>query len=967
MKRQLFLLLILISSSLMQLVKAQVTPVVSTVDSPTWYYIESAKNSTVANLGTTAFQDFKDYVIYSPATDGKVLYRKITYTDSEKWAIVNVGGVNKLLNKGTGKYLTASHSVNATGEEFKWTNYTGTTQYKLSTAATNPLMAYNNLTCDRNSDLGANSQTAWYFKAIASTPKNFLGTAITAATNAKAALLGEDPGYIAATSQAVTDLTSAIATAQGVYASTVTDAEYTAAKTTLEAAVTAYQAAPKNPITLSTAGNDTWYYITSANSGYSLGKVLVNQNSTAGTSILFTTKSLDPNKLWKFTDAGNGKVAIQNMASLLYISANPRSGGSSTTAAGFNVTWLADAQLLFKADGQDYLHAQESGSMLVTWATNTLNSASAWKLNKLPAADATKAVDISSITLNQGLYTTTGIGNTDHGLAYFTVNTNGLLGSATIKSVTVDLTGTTNINAVKNLKLYSTGSSDRLNAATHTLVAQITKPATPTTAVEITLNQPLTLPLGASNFYLAADVSETAQEGDVLDNRVLSVKYDISSESNKTFTLGTNTTALTTTVFLKRVVVLKPNDYNSVSYRIPAILTLEDGSILTVTDKRKFHSGDLPGDIDIISRRSTDGGATWSAPAIVALGTGTGKGFGDACIMQAKSGKIVALFVGGNQFQGSTAANPIRSYMSTSTDNGLSWTAPRDLTNDLYGSNCADPVRKLWNGSFFGSGRGLTMRNGRLMAVMTIKPASGNYRNHAIYSDDEGATWKISNEAIDGGDEAKVVELDNNDILMSSRVSGNRLWTKSTDKGINWGPKNNWSQINGNACDADIIRYTSTKDGYNKSRLLHTLPNASDRRNLTMWISYDEGTSWSTKKTLCPGTSAYSSITILPDGTIGVYFEEDGSSAYTMTFINFSLAWLTNGADEYKSSTTGTTKNTKEKITAKVENGHIVISGTDSDYKVFNISGIEFSKKEKISTGVYFVKVENETIKLMVK
>lgn len=60
---------------------------------------------------------------------------------------------------------------------------------------------------------------------------------------------------------------------------------------------------------------------------------------------------------------------------------------------------------------------------------------------------------------------------------------------------------------------------------------------------------------------------------------------------------------------------------------------------------------------------------------------------------------------------------------------------------------------------------------------------------------------------------------------MSVRTSGNRLWTKSTDGGVTWERKLRWPEIWGNACDADIIRYTSTKDGFDKNRILHTLPN----------------------------------------------------------------------------------------------------------------------------------------------
>ncbi len=465
--------------------------------------------------------------------------------------------------------------------------------------------------------------------------------------------------------------------------------------------------------------------------------------------------------------------------------------------------------------------------------------------------------------------------------------------AASINNIKLTLNGTTQLSDVENIKVYNTASSTAFDPRNPSGVLLGTASVA---SGEITVSTNGNLVSGVNNLWITCDVANNATEGAKIDATLISM-----TTANETYTFTAGNPTGSREILLTRTLVFAPGDYGSTNYRIPAILTLADGSLLTLTDKRKNNSADLPQDIDIVSRKSTDGGKTWSAPVTVALGTGYGKGFGDACIMQTKTGKIVALFVGGNQFQASTSSNPIRSYMSTSTDNGLTWSTPKDLTDDIYGDKCTDPVRKTWQGMFFGSGRGLTMRDGRIMAVMTVKPSSGSYKNYTIFSDDEGTTWQYSNLAIDGGDEAKVVELNDGTILMSSRVSGNRLWAKSTDKGVNWGAKNSWSEIWGNACDADIVRYTSTLDGYDKNRLLHTLPNASNRTKVNMWISYDEGTTWPVKRTLCEGTSAYSSITILPDGTIGVYLEEDESVPYRMYFLNFSLNWLTKGSDNYVS------------------------------------------------------------------
>ncbi|ODT55988.1 MAG: hypothetical protein BGP01_12455 [Paludibacter sp. 47-17] len=504
---------------------------------------------------------------------------------------------------------------------------------------------------------------------------------------------------------------------------------------------------------------------------------------------------------------------------------------------------------------------------------------------------------IDSVLVHQGTYTTTAIGHRDYGMARIEVFASDE--GAVLHSVTIDLTGSSHAKTITKLKLYHAGAQLRLKTASQALIAETKGPKSNTKAVVLKLKKPLPLAKGRTNLIVAADISDKAAEGAIVDNRVLSIQ--ISKEGEKqTIRPQQPETPLYSIVFLKRTEVLKPGDFGSKSYRIPALVTAADGSLVVMTDRRKYNSVDLPEDIDVVAQRSTDGGNTWSEPRIVAKGTGHGKGYGDVALIKASSGKLIALYVGGPGLWKSTPENPNRHYMSTSSDNGLTWTAPRDITPQIYGAECADPVRSKWMASFFGSGQGLSMRSGRVMAVIAVRePGRNGLHNYAVYSDDEGETWKVSERAIVDGDEAKVVELDNGDILMSSRTRGNRLWAKSTDGGITWGNRNSWSEIWGNACDADIVRYTSVKDGYDKSRILHTLPNHATRRNLAVWMSYDEGTSWPVKKVLCPGTSAYSSVSILPDGTVGVYFEEDESEVYTMTFIAFTLDWLSSGNDSY--------------------------------------------------------------------
>ena len=353
-----------------------------------------------------------------------------------------------------------------------------------------------------------------------------------------------------------------------------------------------------------------------------------------------------------------------------------------------------------------------------------------------------------------------------------------------------------------------------------------------------------------------------------------------------------------------RTELYHPGDYGSMNYRIPGVITAKDGSIVAVTDKRKFNEGDLPQDIDIVCNRSTDGGLTWSEPYTIAQGTGVNHGFGDCALAWSNDDNgLIAVFVGGVGLWNSTPSDPIRSYKSYSYDNGQTWTEPEDITHFIFGADCIIPEHQTWRASFFGSGNGLRTSTGRIMFVAAIREGSAqSLNNYAVYSDDNGVTWQVSGRASVGGDEAKVTELVDGRILMSIRHGGKRWYNISEDGGVTWQPNTStWNDITAPACNGDIIRYTSVNQGHNKNRLLHSVPYGNSRRDVTVYVSYDEGETWPVSKVIVPYSSAYSSLCVLPDGTIGLYVEEipDGTSAYMTAFYNFSLEWLTDGNDHY--------------------------------------------------------------------
>lgn len=333
-----------------------------------------------------------------------------------------------------------------------------------------------------------------------------------------------------------------------------------------------------------------------------------------------------------------------------------------------------------------------------------------------------------------------------------------------------------------------------------------------------------------------------------------------------------------------------PGDYGSANWRIPALLCLDDGTLLAVNDKRKYNESDLPEDIDIVCRRSSDNGRTWSEPQTLVEGTGYKHGYGDPALVQCENGDVLCLFVGGNGLWASTESDPIRSYVCRSTDRGLTWGEPLEITSLLWGSQAANPTCRDYKSSFFGSGNALRLKQGPHRGRIMVAAAMGRKNvnkldNFVVYSDDNGLTWTISDKAFTEGDEAKLMELADGTVLISVRRSGARGCNRSADGGQTWGQQGTWPEMTTNACNGDMLRVNDTL-------LLHSIPNSMQRRDVSLFLSTDEGCTWRSPVLLCEGPSVYSSLTLLPDGSIGAYAERNPDGACELWYYNFNLAWL---------------------------------------------------------------------------
>ena len=358
----------------------------------------------------------------------------------------------------------------------------------------------------------------------------------------------------------------------------------------------------------------------------------------------------------------------------------------------------------------------------------------------------------------------------------------------------------------------------------------------------------------------------------------------------------------------EQTILFQMGEAGSNYYRIPALVKAADGALVAIADKRGDALGDLPNIITIVSKRSTDGGKTWSEMSIVAQGDTVNKcGYGDAVVIADElKGNLVAVFSGNNGLWHSNESNLSRTYSSISKDNGNSWEPVTDITDQVYGRVYGTGTRY---GLFTGSGSGIQLKHGnhagRLMLVIAARNDAswgGTMSNYAIYSDDGGQTWQASkNAACTNGDEAKVVELPDGKILMSirNRAKGHRLFSTSTDGGETWSEPQLNTTILDPACNGDIIAYTHK----GKHLLLHSLPaSPTTRENVTVYVSEDNGATWTPKRRIFEGYSAYSSMQVLDDGTIGIIVEEGkwdgnlpGEDGFNLGYYNFTIDWLLEG------------------------------------------------------------------------
>jgi sialidase-1 len=321
-----------------------------------------------------------------------------------------------------------------------------------------------------------------------------------------------------------------------------------------------------------------------------------------------------------------------------------------------------------------------------------------------------------------------------------------------------------------------------------------------------------------------------------------------------------------------------------VAYRIPAIETAADGSLLAFAEARKHNLAD-PGEkgqeIDLVLKRSTDGGATWSPMKVIEHSGELWSSANPATVVDRESGRVWVFYLRCRPGRGTDAARPgtddVANLARSSDDHGQTWSEPIDQTRVAR-----DMDDGQWRISVPGPGGAIQDRKGRLIVPMW---RYAPWSVFALYSEDHGRTWHRG--AMVPGDkdldEDQLVELSDGRILLDIRQHGGpHRWTAtSRDGGRTWSEPRPGQPVTPVCCA--IERYTRKSAGDDRDRILWTGPLGPGRNKLVIRTSFDEGRTFTDERLISDEPAAYSDLTVLKDKSLGVLWERGDYRYITFT------------------------------------------------------------------------------------
>lgn len=477
-----------------------------------------------------------------------------------------------------------------------------------------------------------------------------------------------------------------------------------------------------------------------------------------------------------------------------------------------------------------------------------------------------------------------------------------------LNKFTLQFGNETNLSDIKAIRLFYSGTEATSRKGTHfnpvTYVTSFTPGKTrvanpsysvkqdevtaPANTITLTSKQPMVK--GPNYFWVSIEmkpetsllsrVSFTMPEA-VINNKPAAIAWKGKAEAPRRVGVG----------------VRQAGDDGSAAFRIPGMVTTNNGTLLGVYDIRYNSSSDLQEMVDIGVSRSTDKGQTWE-PMQVAMAFGeTGglphaqNGVGDPSILVDEKTNtiwIVAAWTHGmgngpawwNSMPGMTPDETAQLVLVKSEDDGKTWSEPINITSQVK-----DPS---WYFLLQGPGRGITMQDGTLVFPIQFIDATRIPNAGVMYSKDRGKTWHIHNLARTNTTEAQVAEVEPGVLMLNMRDNrgGSRAVATTKDLGKTWTEHpSSRSALPEPVCMASLIKVDADDNITGKKLLLFSNPNTTKGRNhITIKASLDGGMTWPAEHQVLLDEAegwGYTCLSMIDKETVGIFYE---SSVAHMTF-----------------------------------------------------------------------------------
>ncbi|MGV3527442.1 MAG: sialidase family protein [Flavisolibacter sp.] len=352
-----------------------------------------------------------------------------------------------------------------------------------------------------------------------------------------------------------------------------------------------------------------------------------------------------------------------------------------------------------------------------------------------------------------------------------------------------------------------------------------------------------------------------------------------------------------------RVPVFISGEEGHRSYRIPAIINLDNGDLLAFCEGRVNDAGDF-GDINIVMKRSGDGGKSWSAlETIVDAGTlqaGNPAPVVDRSDPAYPQGRVFLFYNTGNNHESEVRKGKgLRDvWYKTSTDNGVTWSEAVNITAQVHRPrmpevNAGYNFKQDWRSYANTPGHAIQLKTGSFRGRVFVaanhssgspQPDFTDYAAHGFYTDDHGKSFHLSASVpLQGSNESTAAELSGGRVMLNSRNQKGdvraRIVSISNNGGADWDSTYFDKSLPDPVNEGSLLTLK-----YRKKKNVLVFCNAADpnrRDHLTLRISHNDGRHWDKSILIDESTdgngdfTAYSDLVKVSRRKVGVLYERN--------------------------------------------------------------------------------------------